>query len=170
MEILDKSDIKEVSIETNRTTIKYQLIERVMHLSKSTNWDDMKKEWTIYEIYYIPEEEEMETCLCGHYPIREVIVLENKITSYNIKIGNCCVNKFFENPDANKVFVALKKGKINRMMIDIAYEKNWINDWEFNFLRDIWRKRKMSEKQDSIFTNLRQRLLSNFKKNSIEVL
>jgi hypothetical protein len=169
MELLEKTEIKDTTIEINRTVIKYQLVDRVMQVSKSSNWDDMKKEWAVDKIYYIPEEEEMETCLCGHYPIREVIILKNKVTEHKIKIGNCCVNKFFDNPDANKVFAALKKGKKNRMMIDILYEKNLLNEREFNFLCDVWRKRKMSEKQRHWYESLKIGILNHFKTKLIEV-
>jgi len=147
----------------------YQLFKEVINLSYAKSWDEAKKEWRQKEIIQIPKEEEARTCLCGHHPIREVIVLNNFVTKHLIQVGNCCIIKFFEIKDYSKVFNALKKNKINKLMIEMAMEKNWINDWEYNFLKDVWRKRKLSEKQKIKVTMLKERLLRKFKEDKLDI-
>jgi hypothetical protein len=111
----------------------YILIKNVLKLSKSKDWKIAKKEWTPIKVFY----EKNNTCLCSHYPITENIILKNINNSNEIIVGNCCINKFFEIKTFNKFFKALHKNKINQIIIDIAYKKNIINNWEKEFMTDI---------------------------------
>ena len=51
------------------------LINRVTELSVSDFWETAKQEWELFEIYFV---DEPKTCLCSHYPIKEVCVIKNK--------------------------------------------------------------------------------------------
>ena len=52
----------------------YLLPSSIIEMSSAKNWDDAKSEW-LWEDTFICEE--YETCLCGHYPIKKMIVLKN---------------------------------------------------------------------------------------------
>jgi hypothetical protein len=52
------------------TRNRFRLIERILALSDSQDWDTAKHEWDLIDIYLEPEG----TCLCGHHPITEQCV------------------------------------------------------------------------------------------------
>lgn len=143
----------------------YRLPGLIIKKSISSNWDDAKKEWKVLNMYYIedPEREGYDTCLCGHYPIREVLILSNINTFQNVIIGNCCVNKFFEITDYNKVFKALSRGKINKAILEIALDKSIITELEFNFSCDVWRKRSLSSKQSAWLNKIKTKIFMDLK-------
>ena len=139
----------------------FKLIEEIIKLSENKTWDKAREEWKIINIY---ENKSFEICLCGHYPIKEVIIIENVNNKNSTKIGNCCINKFFQIKIYNKFFLALYKNKINAMIIEEAFKKEIINNWEKDFLLKIWRKRKLTEKQSNLLTKLKNKILIEFKK------
>lgn len=144
---------------------KYQLFAEIIARSRSSNWDDAKLEWKLAEIYFV---EESETCLCGHYPIKELCVLKNKHNHKETTVGNCCVKKFLGLP-SDKIFDAVKRirkdeGKsLNKEALTHALENGWINDWEFGFYLDTCRKRKLTDKQISKRIQINNKVL--FKMN-----
>jgi hypothetical protein len=139
----------------------FKLINEIMKLSEATNWDGAKKEWLpIENIYY---SKTARTCLCGHYPIKEIIILRNRLNNNKVTVGNCCINKFFSNKSYNKIFQAISKNKINRAMIDIAFEKELLKEIEFKFCCDVWRKRYLTPKQEVWFGKLKKRILDEFR-------
>ena len=141
--------------------MKFKLINEVMQRSLAKNWDDAIKEWKIYGEY---EDKDFDVCLCEHYPIKQVILLSNYQTKNKIKVGNCCINKFFGDKSYNKFFKALKEKRINRIILDIAFERNYINEKSYNFACDIWRKKYLSPKQEKWFDNIKKIIFKNFKK------
>lgn len=130
---------------------KYQLPRKIIALSQASNWDQAKSEWFFYRIYR-EEEEEPDTCLCGHFPIIEVCILKNKLNSNTAVVGNCCVKKFIGLP-SDKIFQAIKRVRgdntksLNAEAINHAFHSGWINEWERDFYMDTLRKRKPSPKQ-----------------------
>lgn len=127
----------------------YQLALEIIKRSVNPTWEMAKREWKLVEI---EESEDYETCLCGHYPIRELCTLKNIKNGKKTIVGNCCVKKFLGLP-SNKIFQAVKRvrkdtGKsLNAETIRLAYEQGWINDWENNFYLDIMRKRMLTNRQ-----------------------
>jgi len=144
----------------------YKLSSEIIILSESTSWDVAKLEWDLYEIY---EAEEPDTCLCGHYPIVETCALKNKINFNTAIVGNCCVKKFIGLP-SDKIFQAVKRiRKNNQKSLNIeaiqhAFDKEWINEWEYNFSIDLMRKRKLSVKQLLTRKNINEKMLINMKR------
>jgi hypothetical protein len=63
-----------------------------------------KGEWKLNELY---EAEEPETCLCGHFLIIEICILQNKVNAQLVTVGNCCVKKFID-PPTNLIFQTVK--------------------------------------------------------------
>lgn len=86
-------------------------------------------------------------------------------------MGNCCVKKFIGLP-SDKIFKAVKRIRkdeqkpLNAEAIQHAYEKNWINEWEYSFSIDTMRKRNLSEKQLATRIKINQKMLNNMKRSS----
>lgn len=50
----------------------FQLMREIVALSQASTWDKAKLECELESVY---EEEEPDTCLCGHFPINEICVI-----------------------------------------------------------------------------------------------
>lgn len=127
----------------------YKLAEAIVALSESRTWDQAKLEWQLEEIY---NQDEPDTCLCGHYPIVEICVLRNGRNRNTAEVGNVCVKRFMGLP-SDRIFNAVAriardiKRPLNAEAITHAYGRGWINDWERGFYFDTMRKRLLSDKQ-----------------------
>lgn len=143
-----------------------QLIEEILRLSVAKKWSDARREWTLIEVY---EAETPETCLCGQFPIIELCILENLRNGAQATVGNVCVKRFIGLP-SDKIFDAVKKIRNDRVKslnpdaIKHAYDRNWINKWERDFYLDIWRKRNLTEKQETKKIQINERVLQNMKR------
>jgi hypothetical protein len=141
----------------------YKLGEEIVALSKSKFWESAKKEWSFLYAYM---SEEFLTCLCGHYPIREVCVLKNSINGNETEVGNCCVNKFLNIESANKIFTSVKRIKADTSksmspeVLDYLHSKSAITEYEYKFYSSIIRKRSLSAKQQGVKTKINSRLIS----------
>ena len=126
---------------------RYNLFEPIIKLSVADNWDEAKLEWELVTIIW---REEGGNCICTHF-IKEHCQIENIINGNNTVVGNCCINQFprisGDVVDLNSCFRALKNKRINPALVDFARDQNIINDWEMNFLLDLWLKRKLTYKQ-----------------------
>lgn len=146
----------------------YKLTEEILKRSESKVWDIAKLEWKLDEIY---EADEPETCLCGHFPINEICVLQNKLNTQFASVGNCCVKKFIGLP-SDLIFQAVKRVRkdnqksLNAEAIKHAYEKRWINEWEYNFSIDTMHKRKLSAKQLQTRRKVNEKMLANMKRSN----
>lgn len=142
--------------------MEYKLISEIIDRSESNNWTDAKFEWDFDYAYY---SEELESCLCGHYPIKNICVIKNKMNGTITEVGNCCVNKFLNIDDGNKIFTSIKRLKedISKSMstevLEFMKDKKLLSDFEYGFYQDIIRKRNLSEKQLNIKERINQKLL-----------
>lgn len=145
----------------------YKLTNEILQKSQSKTWDAAKAEWVLDQIY---ESEDPETCLCGHFPIIEICILENKLNKNLVTVGNCCVKKFIGLP-SNLIFQAVKrirrdiKKSLNPEAIMHAYKNGWINNWEFTFSMNTCRKRVLSERQTEVRIRVNEKMLNNMKRN-----
>lgn len=145
----------------------YTLTTEILSLSQSASWDEAKREWALHNIY---EADEFETCLCGHYPIKEICVLKNKLNQSMATVGNCCVKKFIGLP-SDLIFQAVKRvrkdeGKsLNLEAITHAYRKGWINEWEYKFSIDTMSKRKLTGNQLQKRMQVNAKMLNNMKRS-----
>lgn len=143
----------------------YQLTNGIINLSISHQWDAAKLEWVLHQIY---ESEEPETCLCAHFPIKEVCILRNKINGNFVTVGNCCVKKFIGLP-SDKIFQAVKRVRkndeksLNAEAIQHALDRGWINQWEFDFSIDTMRKRNLTTRQMQTRKKINAKMLYNMK-------
>ena len=146
----------------------YKLTQEIIQLSQSKVWDFAKLEWVLDEIY---EADEPETCLCGHSPIIEICNLRNKINGQFATVGNCCVKKFIGLP-SDLIFQAVKRVRkdkqksLNAEAIQHAFQKKWINEWEYKFSIDTMRKRSLTGKQLQTRMNINEKMLHNMKRTA----
>lgn len=146
---------------------KYRLATEITNLSESINWDSAKLEWDLKSIYiaYHPE-----SCLCGHYPISEVCLIINRKNKKTVRVGNCCVKKFLK-LGSDKIFRSIKNVQkdisksLNVETIDFAYKKKWIDEWQKNFYKNIWIKRKLTDKQRNKKIDVNKRILYELRKS-----
>lgn len=142
------------------------LAKEIIKLSDNSTWHLAKLEWSLEQVYFA---DEPETCLCSHFPIIEICVIKNKNNKKEAIVGNCCVKKFLGLP-SNDIFSSMKKIKkdveksVNSATLRYAFEKNWINSWEFEFYSDIFRKRNLTDKQTRKKKQINQRILKNMSK------
>ncbi|MDO4228085.1 hypothetical protein [Neisseria sp.] len=143
----------------------YKLTERIIALSQSGNWLEAKMEWKLLHVY---EATEPERCLCGHFPIIELCILQNKLNDNKTTVGNCCVKKFVGLP-SHLIFEGIKRvtkdrGKaLNEACIRYGYEHNWINDWEYKFCYDTKNKRNLSGRQLEKRKQINEKFIRNLK-------
>lgn len=144
----------------------FKLNQEIIQRSQSNVWDMAKLEWVLNQIY---EADEPETCLCGHFPIIEICILQNKVNGQLATVGNCCVKKFIGLP-SDLIFQAVKRVKIdnqkslNAEAIQHAYERGWINEWEYNFSIDTMHKRTLTTKQLQTRMKVNEKTLINMKR------
>ena len=142
----------------------FALASRIVELSEANSWNAAKLEWKLDSIWFVQEGDEPETCLCGHYPIIEVCVIQNRENGNVTEVGNVCVNKFL-GLGSKIIFDGIKRVRgditkaLNGAAIDYAYEKRWINSWEHGFLHDTKRKRRLSFAQADKREQLNKKVL-----------
>lgn len=148
----------------------YKLKEKLLSFSNSEDWSFAKNEWTLDHIYYIEKGEEYETCSCGHSPIQEVCVIRN-IENHNTAIvGNVCVQKFIDQIDSWNLFDWLKRiskdlsSWPSKELIEYAFEKWYINDWEYKFCSDRFWRKKFTWKQLETREKINQKILIRLRK------
>lgn len=139
----------------------YRLSQEIVALSKSDKWDEARLEWELFRMF---DQDDLDACLCGHYPIKEICVLRNKENDNQAIVGNCCVQKFM-GISSDKLFAALKRVKkdinkpFNADVIEFSFDHEYITDWEKSFYLDTWRKRDLSEKQAKVRVKINKKIL-----------
>jgi hypothetical protein len=144
----------------------FHLTTEILALSNAGTWDEAKLEWGLAEVY---EAEKPETCLCGHFPIIELCIINNRLNRNRATVGNCCVKKFIGLP-SDKIFQAVKRVRkdesrsLNGEAISHAHEKRWITEWECKFYFDVMRKRRLSPRQSDIKADINRKVLERMKR------
>ncbi len=139
----------------------YHLVESITNLSTTTDWETAKREWYLAYIEIASPEDVADNkyqCLCGHKHLKELCYIKNRKNEAVVLVGNCCVKKFL-NLKSDKIFRAVKRGKINSETVDYAFNHGIINEWERGFLESVIRKRKLSFKQNAVLDRLQKRIL-----------
>ncbi len=150
----------------------YQLTAEIIKLSVSDYWDSAKLEWNFEYAY---QSETQETCLCGHYPIRNICVIRNLENKNQTEVGNCCINKFLGIDKGNKIFESINKLKddisksMNAEVLEYLNDKKVITQFEYDFYTDTLRKRVLSQKQLDMREKINRKLLSftSYESNSV---
>ncbi|MBF4487735.1 hypothetical protein [Flavobacterium sp. CSZ] len=140
----------------------FKLTTEIIELSTAGIWQQAKLEWDFHLAYYSNEKL---TCLCGHFPIRNICVIRNRTNKVETEVGNCCIKKFLGIADGDKIFNSIKKLKedisksINAETLEYLRERGAVNDYEYDFYKDIWRKRNLSNKQNNLKIKINEKFL-----------
>ena len=141
-----------------------KLKQEILKLSSSNNWASAKKEWVPIGMEEVDDPEE---CLCGHFPITEVLILRNKATSKVVRVGNVCVNKFIQknkNFDSYRRITKNLSKSMSEELLEFAYNHKWIALNEYSFYNDISRKRKLTEKQLNWKQSINKKVVSSIRR------
>ena len=142
----------------------YHLVEGILQCSRSKIWDIAKSEWKLDGIDKLDRDTEPLTCLCGHYPIRELCYIHNEFTGQRLIVGNCCILRF-TGLDSKRIFSSLKRVKrdnrraFNADFINMAYDHDLLSEWESKFYLDTWRKRYLTSNQMRKRVEINEKLL-----------
>lgn len=127
-----------------------KLTQAIIENSQSKKWDLARLEW---DVVNFQDSEHPQECTCGHFPIREICTIQNRLTGKDLDVGNHCVKKFM-GINSDKLFTSYKKvsknssASFNPEVINLAHRAHLINDWENTFYIDIWRKKSLTPKQE----------------------
>ena len=141
----------------------YQLIDEIIELSESKHWETAKLEWEFEKIYL---SDTPQTCLCGHFPIVNICVIRNRKNHYQTEVGNCCINKFLDIDNGNKILISIKRLKtddsksMSPEALFYLYDKNVISQNEYDIYSDIQRKRNLSVKQLDLKKRINKKLIN----------
>ncbi len=144
----------------------FKLASEIIKRSVAQTWDEAKLEWSLLEVY---EADEPETCLCGHYPIIELCVIQNRLNAGRATVGNCCVKRFVGLP-SDEIFQGVKRVRkdksksLNAEAIDHAFKRGWIDSWQHEFYLDVMRKRRLTFKQKAKKLEINERVLQRMKR------
>ena len=119
--------------------------------NKTANFSELRHEW---EFIDIETDEAGSQCLCGK-EIKELCYIQNKLNNNILIVGNECIKKICPSgnlaDETRKIFSGIKtfnkKRTLNKTLIEYSKEKGFIDDWEYNFCLDTFRKRKLTPKQ-----------------------
>jgi len=150
----------------------WNLIRELCLLSKAKKWSECKGEWIVDRVEHLEPGEDSETCICGHYPIREVCHIYNQVTGEQAIIGNRCIQKLEGDGDGviQKIFSALKRiesdntASANSELIEHAYERKTISKAEYGFYLEIWRKRNLSDSQEDWKISINDKIIRSMRR------
>ena len=134
---------------TGAVVDQYKLCSEIIYLSEAKTWKESKSEWYLLDVFI---SDDPGTCLCGHFLILEICVLQNCRNGNHTIVGNVCVIRFL-GLRSNKLFSVInrvskdKSRSLNSESLKHAYENGWINDWENKLYLNRTRKRNLSQKQ-----------------------
>ena len=151
----------------------YKLIERIIEQSNSSNWHNAKLEWKIVDIYKLEKDEDNKTCLCWHYPIRNICILKNKENGNKVVVWQVCAKKFNnldENININSFFSSILRVRenlyksVHKKVIEYYYEKWILTEKDKDFYLNIIKKKKnsLSNKQLKRKKNINWRIIKEF--------
>jgi len=71
----------------------FVLKSELMKISEHRTWDVARREWILEGTTHLDRDEPPESCLCGHYPIKNLCHLKNILNGHETIVGNCCIDK-----------------------------------------------------------------------------
>jgi hypothetical protein len=156
------TDVNGAEHETrNGESPPYRLVEEIMALSLAKSWGEAKREWVLSHVFYAASPG---TCLCGKYPIIEHCVICNRENGNTAVVGNHCVRRFMGLP-SERIFAGLRRiasdrgARLGDAVVEYAYAKGWISDWEYEFCRDKRRGRRLSPRQRAKRVEINEKVL-----------
>lgn len=117
--------------------------------------------------------EEKGTCICGHF-IMERCIIRNRINGETLIVGNCCMKKFIH-IDTSKHFDAIRRVRrditrpFNPACLWEALVGKIINEDEYHFYIDTWRKRNLTENEKKWRIFLNEKILKAKEQNMLYI-
>lgn len=161
---------------------RWRLPERLCELSQNKRWPNALDEWQLDHVYMLEKEELTDNCICSHW-IREVCVVTNEKNGNEAKIGNCCIRLFEKEAlDASPfkgmqtVSDCLKRMKENRdkapnaALVNQAFRKGVLNDWEKSFCEKTAKTRKLTDAQKNTRRSINEKILLGICTSAAEAL
>jgi len=177
LEFINRDDVYNLQIGGQNKRNKSYLIEHIIRFSKGCNMKTIlkNKEWNVHYIKYLnTTTEEGEVCSCKHKPIYELIYIinknpikiDNELVYPILLVGNCCINRILPELSKTTIFSSIK----NVLKDDNkSFNKDTITHFsylfqphEIKFLKQIGRKRKLSEKQQRWKGFLYEKIINDF--------
>lgn len=146
-----------------------QLQAAVIAASEANTWEDARAEWEPRLMWEAPHGR----CTCGYNPIRQHNRIHNTVNGNTLVVGRVCIKQFFDLPEIESLWSALDRlkadpsGTIPIVLVREAATAGWLNTREETFLSDIYRKRKLSQKQLQWRRALAERILRQVKAQPI---
>ncbi|MEH2504972.1 hypothetical protein V1290_003783 [Bradyrhizobium sp. AZCC 1578] len=140
----------------------WYLSSRIIELSDAKIWPIAKTEWRLIHVFH---SDRPDACLCTHEPIIEICVLKNRHNGNEAWVGNCCVKRFL-GLRSDLIFGCVKRvrGDISRALnaatVNFLFKKRVFTKWEYDFLRDTSRKRRLSGRQHDKRVELNRKALA----------
>lgn len=133
--------------------------EIALELSESKSWGYACLEWELVGLNV-----GWTYCACGH-SIKEACVVKNKLNGNVIIVGNCCLRDFPYEHDTLLALRALHECRITDTVIKLVCKYGLLTKRERKFMLDVWRKRKLSEKQRKWYRALKEKIFDAFEYN-----
>ena len=146
---------------TRKEKFEFELVDR----SKANSYTKALTEWDIVKFQKRIHEEK---CLCGN-SITNLVYCTNRYTKTEILTGSCCCKKFMK-INVDSYFTNLNKLKLNLSLIlpinilNLYYNNNVINEWEYNFLIGLRKFKKLSLKQMQLLERINLKILEDYEK------
>ena len=138
------------------------LKEEIFKLSfEKQDFQEACLEWFLKCVEHADKNSEWSNCACTH-DIKNRYVIRNKKTNKTITVGSCCINHF--ESQLKLVGKAVKENRINLALILEA--KQYLSDWEYSFILDIYRKRVFSKKQLAKYEAIKAKILLHYQRDS----
>ena len=137
------------------------LQDHILSLSRASDFHSAKNEWRLIGVEI---HDNFDNCPCGQR-IKELCYIKNDKNGNKTYVGNVCINRFI-GIDTGNLFDGLKRiakdtqANPNEDLIINAYNLGYIHEDEYEFLMQINRKRKFSDKQMAWKEKINRRIVN----------
>lgn len=152
---------------------RWKLPQNLEELSNGDSYPRVLREWELDYIEHLAPGEDSETCLCTHFPIREVCHIRNLQNANTAIVGNCCVKKFEKEEEGavnfegtHKVFDCLKRlqrdenANANEELLNYAYSKGVLTKPEYDRYLEIWRNRTFTDEESRLILTANRKIIN----------
>jgi len=134
----------------------------ILKLSNAPDWLEAKPEWELHGVYWDGAERR---CECGHQPIHQICVIQNRDNRNEAEVGNVCVHNFMQLA-SRRIFAVIKRVQaevtksFNPAALDLFVRRKVISHDEKADYETYWRKRtNLSKAQSDQKLDINKRIL-----------
>lgn len=136
----------------SKTTNSIKFNNNLLEKSISKDLDTAVKEWIFL---YTTEKEN--NCICGHHIIKNC-VFKNKYNGTIVTIGSTCVKKFLGIDYSDQFEIKNLIHKYTLRLLQYCLEQKVINQFEYDFLDNLPKFKKYSDKQKALFFKIHEKI------------